>query len=151
MPAPRATTGSSASPRAADNGKRRSVGEGSGLEACAVHAEGVLAIVASAPHGHRRVQPGVVHASAVVDDQQREDPLGVTQEVHDDLVGPGVDGVVDEVGDLETVALIGQSFAVTRVWRQVRTASCGDVVLPVGTGLVGHASSNAQVRACSTK
>lgn len=76
--------------------------------------EGACGVHGAPADRHRRVQVRLVHAVAVVDDEQADEAVssatvaGVPDETHDDVVGSCVDGVVDQVGDgcLEAVALV---------------------------------------------
>jgi hypothetical protein len=94
----------------ADDGEGVGVGERGGLEPRAEVAERRVGIPLAAADRHGRVQGPVVHAAAVVDDEEADEPVLVPEEAHHDVAGTGVDGVVDEVrdGGLEAVALVRQ-------------------------------------------
>ncbi len=124
--------------------KRECVGvrERRRLEAGSVHAEGVAAICAAAANSHGGVKAGVVQAVPVVDDEQVEKSMVITEEVDDNLAGLRIQGIVDEVGnsDLESVPLVSEGFGIPGVRRETLAATGGDVVVPVGTRLVRHGS-----------
>ena len=80
-----------------DDGDAPSLAEGGGLQAKAKPADLTIFVTAGAPDRHGDVDPLVGHSPSVIDHQQANEALSVTDEPDQDVLGAGIDRVVHEL------------------------------------------------------